>query len=47
MQSFTEQLPEGEYKRTLKVILRGRKPFRNFHDYLADTPYRDDFFAYR
>ena len=47
MLSFTQQLPEGEYKRTLQVILRGQKPFRNFKDYLADTPSRDDFFAYR
>ena len=47
MQSFTAQLPDGNFKDTLKVILRGQKPFRNFKDYLAETPYRDDFFAYQ
>ncbi len=38
MDSFVEELPEGEAKRALARALRMPKPFRSFKDTLLDFP---------
>ena len=48
MESFTENLPEGQCRRSLTGTLNSRKPFANFNNTLQDFPeQREAWFAHQ